>query len=105
MNRLHDPDSEWDNVFPLKEWTLEDYKNMFKFISEGYLVQSDDNVGFVISPTFGIYWGWCEPMAWEWPPQADEYNCPHCGDDRGAHDISDRNRLIPCESDGEGDKN
>ena len=33
----------------------------------------------------------------------EEDNCPHCGDDRGDHDISDRNRLIPCESDGEGE--
>jgi hypothetical protein len=32
----------------------------------------------------------------------DEDNCPHCGTDRGDHEISDRNRLIPCESDGEG---
>ena len=59
MNRLHDPDYEWDNVYPLNEWTLVDYKNMFKFISEGYLVQSDDNVGFVINEEWG-----CDPM-WE----------------------------------------
>ena len=30
-------------------------------------------------------------------------DCDHCGSDRGSHDVSDRNRLIPCESDGEGD--
>ena len=29
-------------------------------------------------------------------------DCDHCGSDRGSHDVSDRNRLIPCESDGEG---
>ena len=148
MNRLHDPDYEWDNVYPLNEWTLVDYKNMFKFISEGYLVQSDDNVGFVINEEWG-----CDPM-WEvemikhidetgketiytfdeffdnghyssdtnedniemindWcdkhnvggscETDGEEDNCPHCGDDRGDHDISDRNRLIPCESDGEGE--
>ena len=28
--------------------------------------------------------------------------CDVCGSDRGDHDVSDRNRLIPCESDGEG---
>lgn len=27
--------------------------------------------------------------------------CDICGDDRGDHDVSHRNRLIPCESDGE----
>jgi len=34
---------------------------------------------------------------------AHDDDCPHCGFDRGDHDISDRNRLIPCESDGERD--
>ena len=33
----------------------------------------------------------------------NEDDCPHCGFDRGDHDVSDRNRLIPCESDGERD--
>ena len=32
-----------------------------------------------------------------------EYDCPKCGCNRGNHDVSKRNRLIPCESDGEGD--
>ena len=32
-----------------------------------------------------------------------EYDCPKCGFDRGNHEVSKRNRLIPCESDGEGD--
>ena len=27
--------------------------------------------------------------------------CDVCGEDRGHHDVSERNRLIPCESDGE----
>ena len=31
----------------------------------------------------------------------EEYDCPVCGCDRGDHDISKNNRLIPCESDGE----
>ena len=33
-----------------------------------------------------------------------EYDCPKCGHNRGHHDVSKRNRLIPCESDGEGDE-
>ena len=33
----------------------------------------------------------------------DSDDCPHCGFDRGDHDVSDGNRLIPCESDGERD--
>jgi len=32
-----------------------------------------------------------------------EYDCPHCLCDRGKHDVSKNNRLIPCESDGEDD--
>ena len=27
--------------------------------------------------------------------------CDVCGEDRGHHDVSKNNRLIPCESDGE----
>ena len=30
-----------------------------------------------------------------------ENDCPKCGCDRGKHDVSKRNYLIPCESDGE----
>jgi len=33
-----------------------------------------------------------------------EYDCPKCGINRGKHDVSKRNRLIPCESDGEDDE-
>ena len=32
-----------------------------------------------------------------------ETDCPSCGCDRGKHDVSKRNFLIPCESDGEWD--
>ena len=33
-----------------------------------------------------------------------EYDCPKCGINRGKHDVSKHNRLIPCESDGEDDE-
>jgi len=33
-----------------------------------------------------------------------EYDCPKCGINRGKHCVSKRNRLIPCESDGEDDE-
>ena len=33
-----------------------------------------------------------------------EYDCPICGINRGKHDVSKRNYLIPCESDGEDDE-
>mgnify|MGYP003654728154 FL=1 len=69
MNKLHNPKVAYDNVFPLKEWTLDDYKSMFEFISMGYLVQANDSIGFVINEE----WDDDEPM---W---VEEF-CDECGD-------------------------
>ena len=69
MNKLHNPKVAYDNVYPLKEWTLDDYKSMFEFISMGYLVQANDSIGFVINEE----WDDDEPM---W---VEEF-CDECGD-------------------------
>jgi len=50
MNKLHNPKVDYDKLYPvLSEWTLDDYKSMFEFISVGYLVQANDSIGFVIN--------------------------------------------------------
>tara|TARA_R110002095_G_scaffold25703_1_gene26348 strand:- start:46 stop:561 length:516 start_codon:yes stop_codon:yes gene_type:complete len=69
MNKLHNPKVAYDNVYPLKEWTLDDYKSMFEFIYMGYLVQANDSIGFVINEE----WDDDEPM---W---VEEF-CDECGD-------------------------
>jgi len=51
--------------------------------------------------TFDSYCDWVLEQIVNAPRHEDD--CPHCGFDRGDHDVSDRNRLIPCESDGERD--
>ena len=39
--------TEYDNVFPNKNWKLKDFQFMTKLISNGVLVQSDETVGFI----------------------------------------------------------
>ena len=51
MKQLRD-DNEYRNVFPNDKWTLQDYKDMFWCIEQGYLVQ-DCGVSFMINEEWG----------------------------------------------------
>ena len=51
----------------------------------------------------GECWEEMDKKIW-YEPDEDEDNCLKCGELRGNHDISARNYLIPCESDGEEDE-
>ena len=41
---------EYDNIFPMREWTLQEYRQIFYLIHKGWLVQSSENVGFIVNP-------------------------------------------------------
>ena len=59
---IEDPDS-YSNVFPNKNWTLDQYQEMFEYIGKGWLVQSD-SCGFIVNPEWEG-----EPM---WEPEEEK---------------------------------
>ena len=48
MTKLHDNETEYDNIFPI-DWEKNEYEDFFRFVLSGYLVQSSDSVGFVVN--------------------------------------------------------
>ena len=58
MTKLHS-DCDYENIFPNKTWKLEDYEELFKYISPGYLVHAECSPGFVVNPD------WDEEPMWE----------------------------------------
>jgi len=46
---------EWDNIYPMDDWTLEEYKLIFWFINKEILIQSNENCGFVFNPVHKNY--------------------------------------------------
>lgn len=44
-----DEEQQWDNIFYDDDWTMEDVKVFFNWVSIGYLVQSKDNIGFIVN--------------------------------------------------------
>lgn len=78
MNKLHNPKVDYDKLYPvLSEWTLDDYKSMFEFISMGYLVQANDSIGFVINEEWDDDDD--EPM-WVVEDEEGMEFCDYCGD-------------------------
>jgi len=62
----------YSNVFPHKNWTLDQYQEMFKYIDEGWLMQTPDHYcGFIVNPDWEG-----EPM-WE-PEEEEEIECVDC---------------------------
>jgi len=47
MKKLHD--GEYANVWPNRDWKMEDYECMFYYIERGYLVQSSEDNTFEIN--------------------------------------------------------
>ena len=45
----------WDNVYPMEDWDLKEYKFLFYYIGTAILVQSDENCGFVFNPEHPDY--------------------------------------------------
>mgnify|MGYP003148791973 FL=1 len=65
--KLHTEDPlEYDNIFPHDCWTLEEYKEFFRYIGNGWLVQSDENNGFVVNPEWEgePSWSPSEDVSW-----------------------------------------
>jgi hypothetical protein len=60
---------EYDNIFPMKEWTLQEYRQIFHLISKGWLIQSSENIGFIINPE------WEGEPLWECE---EEEECDDC---------------------------
>ena len=51
MRRFHEQMKSGVDVWPNKTWTLQDYKDMFSLMKEGYLVQKIcDSYAFEINP-------------------------------------------------------
>ena len=64
------------NVFPDKNWTLDQYQEMFEYIGQGWLVQTTDHhCDFIVNPEWEG-----EPM-WEPEEEEEEDLCPCCGTD------------------------
>ena len=49
MTKLHENETEYDNIFPNKNWGIKEYEEFFTYVSSGYLVQSPDSVGFMVN--------------------------------------------------------
>ena len=54
MDRIHHDKVNYYGIYPEDDWEKEDYKEMFKYITKGYLVQHDHGVAFVINEE----WDW-----------------------------------------------
>lgn len=61
---IEDPE-EYSNVFPQKDWTIDQDREMFEYIGKGWLVQSSDSYGFIVNPDWEG-----EPM---WEPEEEEF--------------------------------
>lgn len=70
--KLHIEDPlEFDNIYPHDCWTLEEYKEFFKYIEKRWILQSWDHYcGFIVN------------QEWEgdplWTPAEEVYNCETC---------------------------
>ena len=49
MTKLHENETEYDNIFPNKNWGIKEYEEFFTYVSSGYLVQSPDSGGFMVN--------------------------------------------------------
>ncbi len=45
--KLHDPDYDYDNIYPQSEWNVEDYRKLFYYITNSYLIQDRVGIGFI----------------------------------------------------------
>jgi len=95
MTKLHS-DCDYENIFPNKTWKLEDYEELFKYISPGYLVHAECSPGFVVNPDWDE-----EPM---WEPELcsededdDKMECPECLEKFNCDEFE----YIPGRDDGE----
>tara|TARA_R110001599_G_scaffold68771_2_gene193697 strand:- start:498 stop:851 length:354 start_codon:yes stop_codon:yes gene_type:complete len=51
MKKLRNEEEQFDNIFPHYDWTLQDFKDLFCMIEEGYLVQ-EESYWFIINETW-----------------------------------------------------
>ena len=71
MKMLRDETEDYDNVWPMDDWTIQDYKDMFWCIEPGYLVQGC-GTSFMINEE----WDRDDIYAEEFIPEKPKcYNC------------------------------
>jgi len=78
--KSHTEDREsWDNIMPMKDWTLEEYQNLYSMITAGFLVNHPEyNGAFMLKTYLEEEEDDCDDC--EGKCRADETDtCEHCG--------------------------
>ena len=72
MKKLRNEEEQFDNIFPHYDWTLQDFKDLFCMIEEGYLVQ-EESYWFIINEV-------CDRDVYKEQFEEFEANCIVCND-------------------------